>query len=191
MRETILLVDDDHLLRQMYEQYLTSDQYQVVTAPDGEACLRALEECQPQAIVLDLVMPGGLDGFDVLRRIKHNPDWSDIPVVVFSSRGAPEDIDTALGLGATDYLVKTQSTPNDVVEKVQAVLNVTPEPDPVKHLRVEVARNSDSDALQLEQDLLCPKCSAPMLLDLVVSGSGAGGFTGSFVCPNGCSAESE
>ena len=189
MRETILLVDDDQLLRQMYEQYLTGDEYDVVTAADGEACLRALEDCHPQAIVLDLMMPGSLDGFDVLRRLKDNPEWREIPVVVFSSRGAPEDIDTALGLGAADYLVKTQSTPNDVVQKVHDVLHVPPPAESKRHLRVEFSPPEGSNALQLEEDLLCPTCGAPMLLDLVVSGRGSRDFTGSFVCPNGCSAE--
>jgi CheY-like chemotaxis protein len=187
MRETILLVDDDQLLRQMYEQYLTGDEYDVVTAADGEACLRALEDCHPQAIVLDLMMPGSLDGFDVLRRLKDNPEWRGIPVVVFSSRGAPEDIDTALGLGAADYLVKTQSTPNDVVQKVHDVLHVPPAPEEKRHLRVEFSPPEGSDALQLEEGLLCPTCGAPMLLDLVVSGRSSRDFTGSFVCPNGCS----
>ena len=189
MRETILLVDDDYLLRQMYEQYLAGDEYDVVTAADGEACLRALEGCHPKAIVLDLVMPGGIDGFDVLRRLKDNPEWREIPVVVFSSRGAPEDIDTALGLGAADYLVKTQSTPSDVVRKVHAVLHVPAPHEPACHLRLEVNRREASGTLQLEEGLLCPKCGAPMLLDLVVSGPGSRDFTGSFVCPNGCSAE--
>ncbi|MBN1918488.1 MAG: response regulator [Verrucomicrobia bacterium] len=189
MRETILLVDDDQLLRQMYEQCLSSDEYEVVTAADGEACLRALEDCRPQAIVLDLVMPGGLDGFDVLRRLKDNPQWCQIPVVVFSSRGAPEDIDTALNLGATGYLVKTQTTPSDVVQKVHDVLNASAPGKPKRALPAGVKCHENSEALRLEETLLCPKCGAPMLLDLVVAGTGSPDFTGSFVCPNGCSTE--
>lgn len=189
MKETILLVDDDRLLLQMYEQRLTTNDYQVITATNGEACLRALEQCSPQAIVLDLVMPG-LTGFEVLRRLKENPTWREIPVVVFSSRGAPEDIDTAMGLGAADYIVKTQSTPSDVVSKVEAILGVQPVSDEPRHVRLEIDAHQASDALQLERDLLCPECGAPMLLDIVMAGASDKEFTGSFVCPNGCTPSS-
>ncbi len=185
MRETILLVDDDHLLLQMYEQRLASNDFDVITAANGEACLRALEQATPKAIVLDLVMPG-LDGFDVLRRLKEHPTWRDIPVLVFSSRGAPEDIDTALDLGAAGYIVKTQSTPSDVVDKVSALLAGQGSGGQSRHFRVEVNPRGASDVLQLEENLLCPKCGAPMLLDIVMAGASAKDFTGSFVCPNGC-----
>ncbi len=187
MRQKILLVDDDPLLLQMYEQRLANDEFEVITAPSGEACLRALEQCTPEAIVLDLVMPG-LDGFDVLRRLKQHPGWRDIPVLVFSSRGAPEDIDTALGLGAADYIVKTQSTPSDLVEKVETLLAKRAMDEHSRHFRVEIAHQAATafDVLRLEEALLCPKCGAPMLLDLVMAGTGAKDFTGSLVCPNGC-----
>jgi DNA-binding response OmpR family regulator len=187
MRDTILLVDDDQLLLQMYEQRLAHDEFRVITATNGEACLRVLEQCTPGAIVLDLVMPG-LDGFDVLRRLKQHPGWRDIPVLVFSNRGAPEDIEAALGLGATDYIVKTQSTPSDLVEKVETMLAERAHGEPNRHFRLEVNRQAlgGSDVLQLEEALLCPQCGTPMLLDVVMGSSGDRDFTGSLVCPNGC-----
>jgi DNA-binding response OmpR family regulator len=188
MREKVLLVDDDLLLLQMYEQRLAVNQYEVITATNGETCLRLLEEYTPEVIVLDLVMPG-LDGFGVLRRLRERPVWRTIPVLVFSARGAPEDIDTALELGAADYIVKTQSTPSDVVERVETLLAKRPAPAHGSHVRVEVNRRQTegSGALQLEHDLLCPKCGAPMLLDIVMAGAGGKDFSGSLVCPNGCS----
>jgi len=187
MRERVLLVDDDLLLLQMYEQRLVNNQYEVITATNGEACLRLLEEYTPQVIVLDLGMPG-LDGFGVLRRLKERPIWRTIPVLVFSARGAPEDIDTALELGAADYIVKTQSTPSDLVDRVETLLAKQAGPGQGPYVRVEVNRRQakGSETLQLEHDLLCPKCGAPMLLDIVMAGSGAKDFSGSLVCPNGC-----
>ncbi len=187
MREKILLVDDDHLLLRLYEQRLASDQFDVITATNGEMCLRTLEELTPQAIVLDLVMPG-LDGLTVLQRLKDHPDWHAIPVLVFSNRGAPEDIDAALALGADDYLIKTQSTPSDLVEKIQAVLGRHEADGEGRRFRVPLNRlaGTASEVLQLEKDMLCPKCGAPMLLDIVMAGAGAKDFTGSLVCPNGC-----
>jgi DNA-binding response OmpR family regulator len=190
MRQRILLVEDDHLLLQMYEQRLAHDEFEVITATSGEACLHLLEQCTPAAIALDLVMPG-LDGFSVLRRLKQEPQWREIPVLVFSNRGAPEDIDTALELGAADYLVKTQSTPTDLVEKIETMLARRVPGLQVGHVRLEINRAAAarSEVLQLEQTLLCPKCRAPMLLDIVMGGTGSREFTGSLVCPNGCTAE--
>ena len=190
MRGRILLVEDDHLLLQMYQQRLANDEFEVITAANGEACLHALEQCTPQAIALDLVMPG-LDGFNVLRRLKQDPNWREIPVLVFSNRGAPEDIETALDLGAADYIVKTQSTPTDLVEKIEGLLARRAPSDEDRHLRLEVNRpaTAGSEVLQLEDALLCPKCRAPMLLDIVMAGTGPRDFTGSLVCPNGCAAE--
>ena len=187
MRQTVLLVDDDQLLLQMYGQQLANDEFEVVTAPSGEACLRLLEERTPAAIVLDLVMPG-LDGFGVLERLSRHPDWRHIPVLVFSTRGAPEDIDTALDLGATDYIVKTQSTPRDLAEKVGHLLGRELGSDDTRRLCVAIDRGkpASSEALQLEEGLLCPKCQAPMLLDIVMAGANARDFTGSFICPNKC-----
>jgi len=186
MRQTVLLVDDDHLLLQMYGQQLANDEFEVVTAPSGEACLRLLEERTPAAIVLDLMMPG-LDGFGVLERLSRHPDWRHIPVLVFSTRGAPEDIDTALDLGATDYIVKTQSTPRDLAEKVCHLLGRQPGTNDARRLCVAIDRGQPtSGALQLEVGLLCPKCQAPMLLDIVMAVADARDFTGSFICPNKC-----
>lgn len=187
MREKILLVDDDHLLLRMYERRLASDQFEVITATNGETCLRTLEQITPQAIVLDLVMPG-LDGFTVLRRLKDHPEWQAIPVLVFSNRGAPEDIEAALALGADDYIIKTQSTPSDLVEKVQAVLARREAGPEGRHFRIPLNHlaGAASEVLQLEEDMLCPKCHVPMLLDIVMAGAGAKDFTGSLVCPNGC-----
>jgi DNA-binding response OmpR family regulator len=190
MRERILLVEDDRLLLQMYEQRLVDGEFEVITATNGEACLHLLEQCTPEAIALDLVMPG-LDGFGVLRRLKQDPNWRDIPVLVFSNRGAPEDIDTAIELGAAAYLVKTQSTPTDLVEKIEAMLAQRAPGGDARHVRLEVNRAvaAGSQVLQLEQGLLCPKCRAPMLLDIVMAAAGSRDFTGSLVCPNGCMAE--
>jgi len=187
MQERVLLVEDDQLLLQMYEQYLANDQFEVITAPSGEACLLALEKSTPGVIALDLVMPG-IDGFNVLRRLREHPQWRDIPVLVLSNRGAPEDIETALDLGAADYIVKTQSTPSDLVSKIQKIVTKQPTEPDTRRFRVPIDTSAPaaSEVLQLEDGLLCPKCGAPMLLDIVVAGSGARDFIGSFVCPNNC-----
>ncbi|MEK7307779.1 MAG: response regulator, partial [Nitrospirota bacterium] len=72
-------------------------------------------------VLLDLTMPL-MDGFKVLQAIKENPKLSSIIVIVFSSRGQPEEIEKAVNLGADGYLIKSTTPPNEVVKKVREVL---------------------------------------------------------------------
>jgi PleD family two-component response regulator len=71
--------------------------------------------------LLDLVLPT-IDGFGVLAKIKGNPNTSSIPVIILSNLSQKEDIDKGMKLGATDYIIKAQSTPEEIVEKVKNTL---------------------------------------------------------------------
>ena len=68
-----------------------------------------------------LILPG-IDGFKVLARIKENKDTSSIPVIILSNLGQKEDIEKGFNLGAVDYLIKAHFTPNEIIEKVSALL---------------------------------------------------------------------
>ena len=72
-------------------------------------------------VLLDLVLPG-IDGFEVLKQLKADPEISHIPVVILSNLGQKEDIDRGLNLGAKDYLIKAHLTPGEIVEKVKEIL---------------------------------------------------------------------
>ncbi len=71
--------------------------------------------------MLDLILPG-IDGFEVLSRIKDDPFLASIPVIIFSNLGQKEDIERGLKLGAADYLIKAHFTPGEIIEKVRNVL---------------------------------------------------------------------
>ncbi|OGW64078.1 MAG: hypothetical protein A3J72_00875 [Nitrospirae bacterium RIFCSPHIGHO2_02_FULL_40_19] len=123
-KNKVLFVDDTKMVQNIYKSKLMSEGYHVKTADNGVEAIKALtedKEWKPDVILLDLIMPV-MDGFKVLQTIKTNPDFSSIPVIVFSSRGQAEEIEKAVNLGADGYLVKTTTTPNEVVKKVKEIL---------------------------------------------------------------------
>jgi CheY-like chemotaxis protein len=121
MSNKILFVDDAKMFQDIYKAKLISEGYSVRTANNGVEALKCLSEEKPDLILLDLVMPV-MDGFKVLHALKSDPKLSSIPVIVFSSRGQPEEIEKAVSLGATGYLIKATTTPKEVVKKVKEVL---------------------------------------------------------------------
>jgi DNA-binding response OmpR family regulator len=103
--KTILICDDDPLLVDLLEYRLAARGYAVVVAEDGGKALRRLQEMRPDAVLLDAMMPV-IDGYEVLRQIRENPETARIPVIMLTARKQEQDIVAALELGANDYLVK-------------------------------------------------------------------------------------
>ena len=101
----LLVVDDDELLSELIAHKLSQVGYDVSLAEDGEKALVAIEADPPDAIILDGMMPG-IDGFDVLRTIKANPETSSIPIIMLSARTMEKDVVGGLSLGADEYMVK-------------------------------------------------------------------------------------
>ena len=100
--ERVLVIDDEPQIRRALRTALDAHGYAVELAANGAAGLEAIATWAPDAIVLDLVMPG-IDGFEVLRQTR---TWSDVPVIVLSARGQEPDKVAALDQGADDYLTK-------------------------------------------------------------------------------------
>jgi two-component system KDP operon response regulator KdpE len=96
------VIDDEPQIRRALQTALTAHGYTVEVAADGATGLEAIATWAPDAVVLDLVMPG-MDGFEVLRQTRV---WSDVPVIVLSARGQEPDKVAALDQGADDYLTK-------------------------------------------------------------------------------------
>src|SRR6201990_2289218 len=103
MADALLLVDDDAPLRRMLERTLTAEVYDVVAAADGGAALAAVERNVPDAIVLDVSMPG-VDGLQVTRRLRAK--GLRVPILLLTARDALRDRVDGLDAGADDYLVK-------------------------------------------------------------------------------------
>ena len=113
----LLLVDDDAPIRRMLERTLTAEGYDVVAAADGGTALAAVERSMPDAIVLDVSMPG-MDGFAVLERIR---DLSDVPVLLLTARGVEMEKVRGLQSGADDYVTKPFGR-QELVARVEALL---------------------------------------------------------------------
>lgn len=121
MAKKILIVEDDKYLRELLSQKLLKENYDVLDAGDGEEGVRLAKEGKPDLILLDLILPG-IDGFEVLSRIKESPDTSSIPVIILSNLGQKDDIEKGLKMGAIDYLIKAHSMPAEIVEKIRGIL---------------------------------------------------------------------
>jgi DNA-binding response OmpR family regulator len=114
---SILVVDDEPVVRDVLSRYLTREGYTVSEAADGEEALNAIRSDPPQAVVLDLMLPR-LSGLDVLKLVRLE---SDLPMIILSARASEAERINGLKLGADDYIVKPYS-PREVVERVRAVL---------------------------------------------------------------------
>lgn len=116
----ILVADDDPLIVRLLEHRLRHRGYDVISAPDGEAALDLANSEKPDLILLDGMMPG-LDGFEVLRRLKENDETIDIPVVMLTARSQEGDIVDGLTTGASDYMVKP-FIPEELLARVQRII---------------------------------------------------------------------
>ena len=122
MIHTILLVEDDTTLSEMYTLKLSGAGYTVWHASNGQEGLALLEKNGASSLILLDVMMPVMDGFTMLERVKANDVWKKIPVVMLTNLGQGEDMERGKKLGAVDYWVKANLTPAQVVEKVKAIL---------------------------------------------------------------------
>jgi len=120
-RLTILVVDDDALIRSAIADQLAAHDYDVIVAEDGNEAFARFNEGKPDLILSDLAMPQA-DGFTLIRRVR---ETSAVPVIVLSVRGIDSDKVRALDLGADDYVVKPFSTP-ELLARIRAQLRRPP-----------------------------------------------------------------
>ena len=121
MAKKILVVEDDKFLRELIAQKLIKEGYDIAEAVDGEKGIKAVEDEKPDLVLLDLILPG-IDGFDVLSKMKEDPKMAQVPVIILSNLGQKDDIERGLKIGAADYLIKAHFTPGEIIEKVKTIL---------------------------------------------------------------------
>jgi DNA-binding response OmpR family regulator len=114
----ILIIEDDPFLRRAYEVGLRGQGLEVYVAGDGEAGMVMAEANQPDAIVLDILMPT-LSGIEVLERLRRNPEVARIPVVVLSNVCTAEEACAVLAMGASAYLSKSRARLADIGETIR------------------------------------------------------------------------
>ncbi len=119
--QKILIIEDDKFLRELIVQKLIKEGYDIAEAIDGEEGIKKVKSEQPDLVLLDLILPG-IDGFEVLSKMKEDSGLVSIPVIILSNLGQKEDVEKGLKLGAIDYLIKAHFTPGEIIEKIRAVL---------------------------------------------------------------------
>lgn len=117
-RKILVVDDDEHILRSL-AQYLELEDFDVTTASGGAEALERFAESRPDLMVLDVMMPG-MDGFEVLQKIRQDTETSALPVLMLTARDQHADIMKGYQMGATSYLVK----PFNLDELVEAINEV-------------------------------------------------------------------
>jgi CheY-like chemotaxis protein len=128
-----MVVDDSATIRDLIALNLSLEGYDVVTAEDGEECLRQLADVLegrsplPQLLMLDVVMPG-LDGVELTARLKATPTVQHIPILIVSASAQRRDFELAQGAGADGYLTKPFD-PDELLAEVERLLALAPTPE--------------------------------------------------------------
>ena len=121
MPKTILFIEDESALQKTFGEILKQEGYEMIPALDGEVGLRLAKDKKPDLILLDLILPR-IHGFEVLKKLKEDKETKEIPIIILTNLEGISDVDKAIELGATTYLVKAQYTLEEVVEKIKKAL---------------------------------------------------------------------
>lgn len=117
----VLLVEDDIALREIYSARFMAENFEVVAAGDGEEALAQAIKERPDIIILDIMMPK-ISGMDVLDILRSTPETKNTKIIIMSALSQESSIQKGKELGADAYLVKSQTTLSDVVEKAREIL---------------------------------------------------------------------
>ncbi len=122
-KKKVLMIEDEPLLIDMYTEAFEDEEFKLEVAENGLDGIKQAAN-MPDLILLDILLPG-LNGFEVLRRLKDNSRTKDIPVIVLTNLGseqADKDKRLAMSLGAIDYLVKSYHTPEEMAKIIKTRL---------------------------------------------------------------------
>ncbi len=117
----ILVVDDQLEVRELVGVTLRSDDYQVIQAESGEKAVEVAMSEKPDLIIMDIMMPGGMDGLEATRALKNNPETKDSIIIMLTAKGQEADKEEGFKAGADDYFTKPFS-PLELIRKVEEVL---------------------------------------------------------------------
>lgn len=120
-KNRIVVVEDDTILLKALNIELMSEDYEVLSAMDGEEGLKLIKKKLPHLVLLDLVMPK-MNGLDVLVELKKNAKTKKIPVIILTNLGQDHEKEKGLSLGAKDYFVKSSTDLSEVSEKIASIL---------------------------------------------------------------------
>ncbi len=189
----ILVAEDDQFLRKILMTKLQKEGFQAIEATNGEEALNLISELKPALVLLDLIMPV-MTGFEVLEQLNRSGRTHDLMIVVLSNLGQDGDIEKAMAMGATDYLIKSNNSMTEIVSKTRKLLaNIeTPlaESQPITRIPLSSYQLYLKPNFGDYQSLLndhpelnggqCTICDEP--LSLVLTPHQDGSYTAGFVC---------
>ena len=123
MSQSILIVDDEDYIVTSLSFVMKNAGYEVDSAENGEVALEKIRSKAPDLIILDVMMPK-LDGFEVCKTIRANPDWNSVRIIMLTAKGRDSEREKGLAMGADDYLTKPFST-RDILQRAQEILSET------------------------------------------------------------------
>lgn len=121
MAKKLLFIEDEAAIHKTLSSVLQKEGYETVSALDGEDGLQRAQATQPDLILLDLILPK-MNGFEVLKALKADEKTKEIPVIILTNLEQMENVQKAIDLGATTYLVKANYSLEEVVNKVKEAL---------------------------------------------------------------------
>ncbi len=113
----VLMVEDHADIRTLIRMTLDFEGHDIHEAVDGESGLAAVRALHPDVLLLDIMMPGELDGYDVCRALRADPAFADLPIVLLTARGQATDLAMGEAAGATAYMIKPFN-PDDLIDTV-------------------------------------------------------------------------
>lgn len=120
-KKKILIAEDDDFMRNMYESKLSMEKFEVIPVGNGEEAVKIMNTRKVDLVLLDIMMPK-LNGFEVLAWIRNQKNTKTLPVILLTNLSEGDQVQKGLSLGASDYIVKAQFTPEEVVEKIKKYL---------------------------------------------------------------------
>ncbi len=121
-KKKVLVAEDDPSLSQILSSRLTRAGVEVIKAKSGEEALKVMREVRPDLILLDLILPGKYDGFEVLQKIQEDPTLGGCAIVIISNLGQESDIQRVKQLGAVEYFVKAKTSIDDLIKRIEGIL---------------------------------------------------------------------
>ena len=117
----ILIVEDDSFISGLLQRKFDQENYGIFNATNADNAFEILKKNKIVLLLLDIILPG-TDGIAFLGSVKKEPSYKDIPVIITSNLGQPEEVERGLKEGAIDYIIKANTAPAEIVEKVKSVL---------------------------------------------------------------------
>lgn len=116
----VLMIEDDVSLHELYKEALAKENIELVATISGKDALDLMQKDLPDLAIIDIMLPGGLNGFDVAEQMKQNPKTAAVPFIILTNLDSEKE--SAKAVGAADYIVKTNTSLLDVVQKIKSLV---------------------------------------------------------------------